>query len=55
VLGEGIASVTHASKGFSRNFLARLCGLGRQMVMVTKVYKPNLKFMAEEFEGNLNV
>jgi len=55
VVGEGIASVTHASKGPSRNFLAQLCGLGRQMVMVTKVYKPNFKFMVEELERNLNV
>jgi hypothetical protein len=55
VVGKGIASVTHASKGSSRNFLAQLCGLGRQMVMVNKVYKPNVKLMVEELEQNLNV
>jgi hypothetical protein len=55
VVGEGIVGVTHASKGFSRNFLAQLCGLGRQMVMVTKVYKPNVKLMVEKLERNLNV
>jgi len=55
VVGEGIAGVTHVSKRSSRNFLAQLCGLGRQMVMVTKLYKPNVKFMVERLEQNLNV
>jgi hypothetical protein len=55
VVGEGIVSVNHASKGSRRSFLAQLCGLGRQMVMVTKVYKPNVKLMVEEFERNPNV
>jgi len=55
VFGEGIVGVNHASKGFVRNSLARLCRLGRQMVMVTKVYKPNVKLMVEELEQNPNV
>ncbi len=50
VVGEGILGVNHASKGFGRSSLAQLCGLGRQMVMVTKVYKPNVKLMVEELE-----
>jgi glutaredoxin-related protein len=55
VVGKNIASVNHASKRFKRSSLARLCGLGRQMVMVTKVYKPNVKLMVEELEQNPNV
>ncbi len=55
VVGEGIVGVNHASKGSRRSSLARLCGLCRQMVMVTKVYKPNVKLMVEEFEQNPNV
>jgi hypothetical protein len=55
VVGEGIASVNHASKGCGRSSLARFCGLGRQMVMVTKVYKPNVKLMIENLERNPNV
>ncbi len=50
VVGKGIASVNHASKGFRSNFIAKLCGLGRKMVMLTKVYKPNIKFMVEEVD-----
>ncbi len=52
VVGEGIVGVNHASNGSTRNSLALLCGLGRQMVMVTKVYKPNVKLMVEELEQN---
>ncbi len=49
VVGDGIVGVNHASKGFTRNSFAQLCGLGRQMVMVTKlVYKPNVKLMVEK-------
>ncbi len=55
VVGKGIVGVNHASKGFAKNSLARLCGLGKQMVMVTKVYKPNVKFTIEKLEQNLNV
>ncbi len=55
VVGEGIVGVNHASNGSARNSLALLCGLGRQMVMVTKVYKPDVKLMVEELEQNPNV
>jgi hypothetical protein len=55
VVGEGITGVNHASKGSVRNSFVRLCGLRRQMVMVTKVYKPNVKLMVEEPEQNPNV
>jgi len=50
VVGEGITSVTHASKESSSKILVQLCGLGKQMVMVTKVYKPNVKLMVGELE-----
>jgi len=50
VVGEGIAGVTHVSKGSSRNSLAQWCALGRQMVMVTKLYKPNVKLMVEKLD-----
>ncbi len=49
VIREGIVSVNHASKGSRKNF-ARLCGFSRQMVMVTRVYKPNFKLMVEKLE-----
>ncbi len=55
VVGEGIAGVNHASKGSRRSSFAQLCGLGRQRVMVTKVYKPNIKFMIKKLERNPNV
>jgi hypothetical protein len=48
VVGKDIASVNHAFMGFKSNSLASLCGLGRKMVMLTKVYKPNIKLMVEE-------
>jgi hypothetical protein len=55
VVGKGIVGVNHASKGFAKNSFAQLCGIGKQMVMVTKVYKPNVKLMVEELEQNSNV
>jgi hypothetical protein len=55
VVGKGITSVNHASKGSRRSSLAPFYGLGRQMVTVVKVYKPNAKLMVEELERNPNV
>jgi hypothetical protein len=55
VVGEGIVSVNCTFKGSPKKSFAQLCGLGRQMAMVTKVHKLNVKFMVEELEQNPNV
>ncbi len=55
LVGKGIVGVNHASKGFTKNSFTWLCGLGKQMVMVTKVYMLNVKLTVEELEWNPNV
>jgi len=54
-LEKAFVGVNHASKGSKRSSLAQFCGLGRQMVMVIKVYEPNVKLMVEKLERNPNV
>ncbi len=45
VVAEGILGVNGSSKMFRNKDLTQLCAKGWQMVMVTKVFKPTMKFV----------